>query len=65
MREILRSARGVMIGSLYEIGLYYLISERIIPRHFVPNFLQADDEGTLTFSTLLASGTIAYLWGDA
>ena len=65
LREIFRSAMGVMIGSLYEIGLYYLISEKIIPRHFVPNFLQVNDQGTLTFSTLLASGTIAYLWGDA
>lgn len=63
--EFIRSARSVLIASLYEIGLYYLIVEEMIPRKYVSNFLQVDDQGTLSFSTLFASGAIAYLWGDA
>ena len=63
-KELARSARSVFIACVYECFINYLFAKNMINRDLIWEYLKVDASGALSFQTLLAAGTLAYLWGD-
>ena len=63
-KELARSARSVFIACVYECFINYLFAKNLINRDLIWEYLKVDASRALSFQTLLAAGTLAYLWGD-
>jgi len=65
LREILRSARGVLIISCYEVVVNRLHDQGSLPTAFVPNFWKLSETGELSIFALFVAVAVLYIWGDA
>ena len=66
VREFMRSVRGVLIGTCYEVAINRLFIKGILPTSLVPTVLimHADDSTSMQSIRFIVGGLLLYLWGD-
>ena len=66
LTEFMRSARGVLIGTLFEYGINALYARGTLPTSWSPATLAIPAEGIVALSafTFVIAALVIYLWGD-
>jgi sterol desaturase/sphingolipid hydroxylase (fatty acid hydroxylase superfamily) len=63
-REFMRSARGIFVGSIYEIAVHRLFVDGLFPSVHVPAWLTLPAGAIPALPALLAVSTLLLIWGD-
>lgn len=64
LKEFFRSARGVLIGTLFEIAINRQFTSGSLPG-LVPRVLEISPSGSISILTVVCGGLLLYVWGDA